>query len=79
MTMKAYYLKWILTFILKFRKGYYFQNTRLGDIWHAAAEAVEEDPSIVASKVTGADINADVHSANGDYEAHAYCRIYINQ
>jgi hypothetical protein len=28
-----------------------------------AAEAVEEDPS------TGADINADVHNANGDYEA----------
>lgn len=27
-----------------------------------AAEAVEEDPSIVASKVTGDDINADVHS-----------------
>jgi hypothetical protein len=50
----------------------------LGDISHAA-ETVEEDPSIVASKVTGADINADVHNANGDYEAHAYCGLYINQ
>jgi hypothetical protein len=62
MTMKGYYLKWILTFVLKFRKGYYFSKYTIGRYIYIshAAEAVEEDPSIVASKVTGADINADV-------------------
>jgi hypothetical protein len=46
---------------LSLEKDIIFQNTRLGDIYIShAAEAVEEDPNIVASKVTGADINADV-------------------
>ena len=52
----------------------------MGDIYIShAAEAVEEDPSILASKVTGSDINADVHNANGDYEAQHIVGLYINQ
>ena len=52
----------------------------MGDIYIShASEAVEEDPSILASKVTGSDINADVHNANGDYEAQHIVGLYINQ